>query len=707
MRLPSIGHVLQQRALETPGRIAYRFETGDTNRSQLSLNLSDAQVFTHAVRLAERIQRIAEPGDRALLIFAPGLEFIIGFYACAFARVVAVPATYPRANRNSARLRSIVNDSRPTIAISSNSTLDLMGEAVSDIPPNVKWVTVDLTDQSDAELNPGDVELALAGSEKWSAEVGATDIAFLQYTSGSTAEPKGVIVSHANLMHNLEVIECGFNPRSFEQGDGEKTGVFWLPAYHDMGLIGTILMPMFAGWQSVLMPPALFLRRPSRWLQLLTEYRAMLTGAPNFALDLCVDKISEEDRASLDLSQLRLLFCGAEPIQIDSIRRFERTFAECGFRGDAWYPCYGLAESTLMATGPNGSMAIQTLNLNRNALADNRVERIDESTPESNQQVQLISCGQARIGQQVAIVEPNQGRRLSEGELGEIWIAGESVAQGYWNRETESAEVFGLAIDGESDGRWLRTGDLGFVDNGELYVTGRTRDLIIIRGQNHYPQDIEQIVSRSHPALLPHGAAAFSLSSDSGEQLVVIQEVDRHYRSADFDAVLAKIRSSVSHHLELDVQAIALIRQASLPRTTSGKVQRTRCRELYLEGELREIARWTASPKERADKPVSNSELAPVGELLRSGDVDRLTAAVEKWLVNWIENRCNEPGSPVEPDTPFTETGLDSLSAVELGCELEQWLEIEVSPIHAWNHPTSATLARHLAETALELNRAN
>ncbi|MFL6234775.1 MAG: amino acid adenylation domain-containing protein, partial [Thermoanaerobaculia bacterium] len=457
-------------------------------------------------------------------------------------------------------------------------------------------------------------------------------IAFLQYTSGSTATPKGVMVTHANLLHNERMIGAAFDM------DEESVVVGWLPLYHDMGLIGNVLQPLHAGGRCVLMSPVAFLQRPMRWLEAVSRYRGTVSGGPNFAYELCLRKAAPEALAGLDLSSWKVAFNGAEPVRASTLERFAAAFAPCGFRREAFYPCYGLAEATLFVTGGHGA----------------RVER------------ERVSCGRVWMGQRVAIADPENGEERPEGE---IWISGPSVARGYWENEEATARDFHAFLP-SGEGPFLRTGDLGFLSGGELYVSGRLKDLIILRGRNHYPQDVELTAERSHPGLLPGGGAAFSVETAGEERLVVVHEVARH-RKDGVEEIAEAVRRAVAAEHEVQVHEVVLIRQAGLPKTSSGKVQRRLCRQQYLQDELPVVGRSAlaaADPAPELAASLTRKSLAA----LTAGERRRMLAA-------YLRERASAVvGVPVGLDQPLTGLGLDSLSAVELKGSVEGALGLAV-----------------------------
>jgi acyl-CoA synthetase (AMP-forming)/AMP-acid ligase II/acyl carrier protein len=611
------------------------------------------------------------------------------------------------------------------LVLTTTQTLETID--IQQVDPEVGHLDWIATDAIDSEM-----------SCHWNApDVEETDLAFLQYTSGSTSDPKGVMVSHRNLLSNLSAIRQAFGIGDVESDHLSQTGVFWLPAYHDMGLIGGILTPLYVGGRSVLMSPTSFLQRPIRWLRAIDQYQATISGAPNFAYQLCVSRTTAEERAGLDLSLWRLAFCGAEPIRAETIASFTETFAPFGFQPESLYPCYGLAESTLLATGPGFGEKPTVTKFNRHAIAVHRVELANGKPPEQVQQ--LVGCGPAVLDQELVVVDTETGVPVGESHIGEILLQGPSVTQGYWNRPELTKEVFGRRVNGR-EGLFLQTGDLGFVLNGELFVTGRAKDVIIIRGRNHYPQDIEQTVEAVHPAILP--GAAFGVPVEGDERLVVVHQVDRQARGEDWKKVIAKVRSAIVTHHELDPYAIVLIRQISLPITSSGKVQRNLCREQYLNGQLKIVQQWT----NRSAKKTGNSQgakpsleehangrvhvsLNGTGITWSKNDVvkqhqpaketggatpveppkqhdftgvplDRAVEYTETWLLEWLIERVGIDPADVDRNQPFAEFGVDSLTAVELSQELENQFGVPVTPVVAWNYPTPASLARYLAEQA-------
>jgi acyl-CoA synthetase (AMP-forming)/AMP-acid ligase II len=517
-----------------------------------------AELERRANALAGKLTQTAAPGDRALLLFPSGVEFVVALFACFAAGVIAVPLMPPRRNAARDASASILADCAPRLALSTAASIPGLRERFAG---GLAWMTSD--EHADAAL----------------PEVAAGDIALLQYTSGSTSAPKGVVVTHANLLANSAMIRAGFG------NTARSTCVSWLPHYHDMGLIIHLLQSLYLGSLGVLMSPVAFLQRPLNWLRAISDYRAEVSGGPNFGYELCVSRYRPEAMTGIDLSSWRVSINGAEPVRDGTIRRFTETFAPHGFAAGTMHPAYGMAEATVLIAAGKRGVAPVTRRLSRTGLQDNRV-----AAPDSDEDAQIaVGSGAALVDERIAIVDPDGHRRLGADEIGEIWVAGPNVARGYWANRVATREAFGAAIAGENEAVWLRTGDLGFLDaRGELFVTGRIKDIIIIRGANHYPQDIEHTVETAHPALAAHGGAAFAVTDEHGdERLVVVQEVERSQRHhADPAQLVGRIREAVVSEHDIVPFAVTLLRPGALPKTTSGKIQRAQSRTLWLAGGL-------------------------------------------------------------------------------------------------------------------------
>ena len=662
--------LLRGRAAGWSDRLAYVYLEDGENETR---RVTYAELDAWARAIAALLQDHDVAGERALLLYPPGLDFIAAFFGCLYAGVVAVPAYPPRRNRPSPRIQGIVADANPQIALTTGHILSDIERRFDQAPAlaALRWLNTE---------GSGD---DAAGT--WQPpSVSPETLAFLQYTSGSTGAPKGVMVSHGNLIHNLEMILQGF------QIDSRARGVFWLPSYHDMGLIGGILEPMYVNGPSFLMPPAAFLQRPVRWLRALSRHQGTVSGAPNFAYQMCLDKVTPEQCEGLDLSRWEIAFCGAEPIRPETLQNFAETFAPYGFRPDAFYPCYGLAEATLLASGGAGPSRPTTFMVRAKPLQERRAV---PAAPADDAVQSFVSCGRPLLDQEITIVDPETLMACNSGEIGEIWIAGSSVAQGYWNRPRESEKTFGAYRVDNGAGPYLRTGDLGFFHEGELYLAGRLKDVIIIRGRNHYPQDIEETVAGSHPAFEPSMGAAFSVAAAGEERLVVTHELQRSHRHADVEEVTAAARQAIADVHGLQPHAVVLLRPLSIPKTSSGKVKRHACKAGFLEGSLSEIGRWQAEKPAVGEAPVVEHEPRPPSTV----PAVQRAAEIEAWLVGRIAAQLSAAPASVEPERPFVDYGLDSVQAVTLVGELETWLGHSLSPTLIWDYPSIAALSRYLA----------
>ena len=649
-------------------RLAFAFPADGGDGPGARLTYAGLDLRARAV--AARLRGLGLAGERAILVYPPGLEFLAAFFGCLYAGVVAVPAHPPRPNRPATRLGAIAADARPGAVLTTSALLADAERWASDVPGlagRPRIATDAVGDDLAADWrHPG---------------VGGDDLAFLQYTSGSTSTPKGVMVTHGNLLANSAQIRACFGSTP------ESRGVFWLPLFHDMGLIGGVLQTVYCGGSSTLLSPVAFLQRPLRWLEAISKTGATISGGPDFAYDLCVRKIDPEQRAGLDLSRWAVAFDGAEPIRPETLDRFAEAFAPSGFRREAFLPCYGLAEATLLVSGRRSGRGPVIFAASAPALGEDRIEAGAGRT--------LVGSGGVPDGSEVAIVDPATGSRRPADRVGEVWVRGPSVARGYWERPEETASTFGATLPDAEGGPFLRTGDLGFLRDGELFVTGRLKDLIILRGRNIYPQDVEWTVERAHPSLRAGGAAAFSVEVDGQERLAVVVEVDRLGKSAVAEDLIASIRRDVAEAHEVDLHAIRLLKAMGLPRTSSGKVRRHACRAAFLAGELDVVGGWTrevGGPSPEAERPA-HAEPAAAGPK---------SAEIAAWLSGKMAAHLGIPPARVDHRATFASFGLGSLQAVALAGELETWLGRALAPTLAYEYPTIEALAAHLSgETSL------
>ncbi len=692
---PTLVALLEHRAKYQPDATTYRFLVdGDSQE----VALTNQELDCLARRIAYELQRRGLSGERALLLYPAGLEFIAAFFGCLYAGVVAVPAYPPRMNRSLDRIQTIAQDAQAKVALTTADVWKRIQTLLPKTPflQHLQWIPTDT-------IPPG-------GEDHWEDPgIDGSTLAMLQYTSGSTGTPNGVMLTHANLLHNSALICYAF------EHTRSGTGVFWLPAYHDMGLIGGISQPLYVGRPNILMSPMAFLQRPLRWLKAITRYRGTTSGGPNFAYELCLKRIRPEQRDQLDLSSWQVAFNGAEPIRAETLERFAEFFAPCGFRMEAFYPCYGLAECTLIATGGYKPDPPVFLWVDAQQLEQNTVV---ETAPGASGSRRLVGCGQRLPDLEVVIVDPQTHTLCPPGKVGEIWIQGPSVAQGYWNRPEKTQQVFRACLKDTGEGPFLRTGDLGFFHRGELYCTGRLKDLIIIRGRNHYPQDIELTAQRSHPALRAEATAAFTVPGPEGqEQLVIVQELERR-QDKHAAAAIAAIRRAVAQEHDLVVDAVVLIRAGSIPKTSSGKIQRHACRRAYLDGTLTVIASWPGTvqteelqaaegqaPAQDEAVALGSGEASALWEVSQSDGNGQMRSTASEAPQEQTTHKKTPPSlRPTRPpgglsfeqaaqivmeevrriagpraqgatlDSTFSDVGMDSLERVELQAALEDRL---------------------------------
>ena len=587
--------ILRWRALQQPEQRThiYLFD-GEAESNHLTYAVLDHQ----ARSVGAMLQSLQAAGERALLLYPPGLEFIAAFFGCLYAGVIAVPLPVPnlaQPQRSLPRFQAIIRDALPSVVLTTSEILanaDGLFTQASDLQ-KIRWVATD----------------KVSGSlvQEWrDPAITSNTLALLQYTSGSTAEPRGVAISHGNLLHNSAYISrlFAFNPKGVT--------VTWLPFFHDMGLTNGIIQPVYYGRPCYLMPAVSFLMRPIRWLQAISRYKATISGGPNFAYELCTRRITPEQRDTLDLSGWDVAYNGAEPVRADTLKRFVTTFASCGFRSSAFHPCYGLAEATVVVSG--GSLRDEMFRtIQVEALEQNRVvqARSQNEVPTRGRQQNvrtLVSSGRTLLDTRVVIAHPESMTACASDQVGEIWVSGPSVTHGYWNLPEETERACRAYLKDTGEGPFLRTGDLGFMQDGELFVTGRLKDLIIISGRKLYPQDIELTVEQSHPALRPACCAAFAIDGSDEEQLIIAAEVEPRYQPTtrsppddtahthptgrlpmDVDAVVRAIRRAVAEAHDARVHTVVLLRAGRLPMTTSGKVQRHACKASFLKGTLEQL----------------------------------------------------------------------------------------------------------------------
>lgn len=636
--------LLRRRAAAEPMQTAYRFlADGEAETASISVGGLDAR----ARAIAAMLQARTTPGDRVILAHAPGIDFITAFFGCLYAGVVAVPTFPPRTNGNghrmTARARAIVAHAKPGVVLTSAADVERIATALAGDVPVV-----------------GSDTAAIEAADQWTEPVVCGDtLACLQYTSGTSGVPKGVMLTHAALLANCQQIHERF------ETDRDSVGVVWLPPYHDMGLVGGILQPLYIGFDIVLMPPQAFLQKPLRWLAAVQNYKATITGGPCFAFGLCAGQIGDADAAALNLSSLKVTFTGAETVRADVLGKFIAKFANSGFDARTFLPCYGMAETTLIVTGVKPGAGLSK-----------------QFATEAN--TQHVSCGPVVAPAKIVVVDPATRLIRPEGCVGEVWTHGPSVAAGYWQNAEATAVVFSAHL-ANGEGPFVRTGDLGFVRNGDLFVTGRLKELIIIRGANHVPHEIERTAEEAHPAVQPQGVAAFSVDSPEGERLALAVELQRSQRHADPDELIVAVRLAVAEAHGLEAHQVVLLKPGGLPRTPSGKVQRSACRDGLADGTLE-----PTHASVLADAPPAGPTLAPA--LPASAEA----ADVCAWLVAVLASALNATPDQIDPTQPVGAYGLGSADAVGFAGTISTRLGIDLPATTLWDYPTLGELAHYI-----------
>nr|VFJ66403.1 MAG: 8-amino-7-oxononanoate synthase [Candidatus Kentron sp. FM]VFJ66486.1 MAG: 8-amino-7-oxononanoate synthase [Candidatus Kentron sp. FM]VFK16281.1 MAG: 8-amino-7-oxononanoate synthase [Candidatus Kentron sp. FM] len=702
LQATTLAELLRHRAEAQPDKTAYTFlEDGETEEGSLTY----AQLDRQARAIAARLQKSTTPGGRVLLLYHAGLDFIAAFFGCLYAGVIAVPTYPPRRNRADSRFQAIAEDAQASVVLSTGSILSGLDSRLTEMPElrNLHYLATD-------NLDPGVVPA-------WQMpDIDANTLAFLQYTSGSTGAPKGVMISHGNLLYNEEMVRQGF-------GHTENTiAVGWLPLFHDMGLIGNVLQPLYLGIHCILFPPTAFLQNPLRWLRAISRYRATTSGGPNFAYDLCVEKITAEQRLDLDLSCWTVAYNGAEPIRAETLERFAETFAECGFRREALYPTYGMAETTLFVSGDPNTASPVIHELEKASLEKHRVV----ITPDGGDTQKIVGCGRTWLHQRIVIADPESSLQCSDGEIGEIRVSGKNVAQGYWNRPEETEQTFHTYLADTGEGPFLRTGDLGFLKDGELFVTGRLKDLIIIRGQNHYPQDIERTVEEALDFVKANACAATSITIDGKERLVMVMEAGRdlvrkikavrkqqtpspeEHSGASARAreelertvgtIAARVRAAVAEKHEIALYALALVEPRAFPRTSSGKVRRHACRGLFLEDKDRPLFSWYEH--EETDgmqgEPAEDAPSMPRDIKGHHGAPNRTGQRIHDCFIGYLQQTEHLGVDRIDYDRAFTSLGIDLLGMATIRGALERTFgrKLSLDAIHEFD--TVHKLAAHL-----------
>ncbi|MBL1078838.1 AMP-binding protein [Nocardia sp. 2] len=660
--------LLDARATKNGEEVAFAF-LDDEGREADALTYRELDERARA--LAHQLNCTVSAGDRVLLLHPPGLDYVVSFYACLYAGVIAVPLFPPQRSRIE-HIDEVARDCAASVVISTSNVLSGMRETPGDTYLESLPRIASDTEAVDREL------ISIIQPD-------TSSIAYLQYTSGSTSAPKGVIITHGMMLQQCAELAHTWGV------DAGSVVVSWLPHFHDFGQVSGVLLPVYSGIRAVLMAPATFVKNPIRWLSAVSMYRGTHSGSPNFAFDLCAEKTTPEQRAELDLSSWRMVSNGAEPVRKATLDRFQETFLPCGLPPTAVTPGYGLAEATLkVASGTSQSPYVAT-RFDNEALGRRKVVPGGMSPA-----TELVACGTATLPTEIAIVTPESGLRVADGEVGEIWASGPIVAPGYWNKQQDSAAVFRARITGADDDRtYLRTGDLGFIHQGELYICGRIKNLMIVNGVNYYLEDLEATVVNCDESLRAGAVLAFSVDRDGQESLVVAAEP----RAEDLDPeqLVAVIHDAVARIHGIAPSAIVLIAEGTVPRTTSGKLRRQRCRTDYLAGALSEVYRWEATV------PMDSPALETTSAATESGStgMPSMRELVQQGLLattrTWIAERAGH--ATVDESRSLAELGLSSLDQMTLHEHLETWSGKRFPPELMWDAPSITEMTAAIAES--------
>ncbi len=591
-------------------------------------------------------------GDRVVILLPPGENYITSLFGCLYAGIIAVPVQIPRREQQFSKLIHIINDCHAKLLISDTSTLLKIKENLSShfTLSKPQWFNCD--------------EVGDDNHIFWKyPKINEHDTALIQYSSGTTGTSKGSMITHDNLLHNLDLVYQAF------QHNTDSRVVSWLPPYHDMGLIGCILQPLYAGMTSVIMPPITFIKHPFSWLKTISDFRATTSGAPNFAYDLCTQKISDEQKQQLDLSCWEVAFIGAETIRKNTIENFTACFVSTGFQKRAFLPCYGLAEATLFVAGNSKGEGPKY-----------------KPTPKSDEYYlsnDLVSCGHLNQGQNIRIVNPNTLLPVVKGEIGEIWVNSRSVAKGYWNKADLTNNVFHAHASKLPHLSYLRTGDLGMIENDQLYVVGRIKELITHHGKNLFPQEIEHTITRNHSILEANTCVAFSIDSHQSEQLVIVIEIHKKILdNQNIDDLVASIKRCINEVYDLDVFSIVFTKPRKIPKTSSGKMQRHLCRKIYLDKTLPVIKSYEKDLSDHTD----TAKMKNLNNVVRLKP--KTYQELENYFMALMMDQLRVTKEQIDLTRPIPEYGMDSSLAIGITCKLEKTFHVSLEPTLFWEYPT-------------------
>lgn len=642
----SIFNIIADKADQWPDQRVFTFLSGNETEVE---TLTYGDLLNRCTTRASQIQHKVTPGQRVLLISQNQSDFIISFLACLMTGVIAVPAQTPRRNKKDTKLGSMIQDSSPVLIMAEHEVYEKSARH-NPFLNDIQWLFTDKPDHQTNTFEP--------------IELTAETPAMIQYTSGTLAEPKGVLLSHGNIMSNSAAIRYAM---ALEE---HSSFVSWVPHYHDMGLFGSILEPIISQVPAILLSPLDFAKKPIIWLRAISKYKATISGAPNFGYQHCIDRVKAEDCLGLDLSHWKVAYCGAELVRASTLRKFNDRFAAYGFRDSAFMPCYGMAEATLMITCGNYEDAIKTA-------------RYPQNTTEPEHGKEVVSCG--RIPENTNLQIVNGSEPAEEGAVGEIWFKGQNVASGYWNNETETLKNFHHSIKGEAG--FLKTGDLGFLKDGELYLTGRLKEMVIIRGNNFYPQDIEGIAALSNNMLAANQSAAFSVEGQE-ERLVILQEVKRSFwTTPDYEQIIQDMVKAISSELELTPDTVAILKPGALPRTSSGKISRLGARKGFIDQSFEYLHIECFAPNTIA----TASETTPEGSVTK----------VEHEIMTLLKSALESSETEVRPDSSVFDLGIDSVAAVDLVASIEEHFDIDLDASLLWQFETVEEISDYIFEHKL------
>jgi acyl-CoA synthetase (AMP-forming)/AMP-acid ligase II/acyl carrier protein len=660
----TIVEILKDRVHSRGEDVAYVFLTDLDNPQKVTY----AQLHSQSELISQEIKKSAAQGDRVLIVLKEGFDYVKAFYGCLYSRVIAVPSYPPVNERQSDRLKTVAMDSGATTVITTTSLFRKISEYFNDdeLIAKLEWIFLDEIDENKTE------NLPCSGLPEIS------DTAFLQYTSGSTGNPKGVIVSHKNLIHNLNGISYKFETTK------DSVAVIWLPPYHDMGLVGGILQPAYCGYLCVLMPPAMFLRRPYTWLKAISDYKGSVSGGPDFSYELCNREISEEILGDLDLHSWEVAFSGAEPVKNRTLEAFYKKFSKQGFKRNSFYPCYGLAEASLFVSGGKKSELPEINRIDKSGL-ESGIARQTRTTlheiQETSDQKTIVSCGTSLVDQETIIVDNERMMELDEGLIGEIWIKGDSVAGGYWGKKELSKAVFDNFLKNESYGPFLKTGDLGYLNKGELYITGRIKDLIIIRGRNIYPQDVEETVLNLVRPAKHEACAVFSTDANQSEGFVVVIEISKKTATANLEELAKSVRDDVTNTYGVTPDEIAFVLRGQISRTTSGKIQRQETRNKYFNNNIK--VKYRLSKKGVTSEPANSMSPGQSTEIIASKFIDLPKNERENLFLEIVKKRISKETNldlkDIDQRMSVTNMGIDSIQIAKIASRLEADLGITIS----------------------------